>query len=353
MINDSIIIWGREYSKGALLEAIPSFALDNDFGFQLYQFLLKWFDNNSYIVVSTSGSTGVPKKMQVEKKKMINSALTTCEYLELQHNMKALLCLPISGIGGMMMVVRAIVCKLDLLFVEPSGYPLKNILCKIDFMAMVPLQVHNLLSEKDGINKIQTIKKIIIGGSSISDHLEDSLRECKNEIYLTYGMTETLSHIALRKLNSCDSSKFYTPLKNVSISLDKRNCLVIDAPNVNDDIVKTNDIAEINADGNFHIIGRYDNVINTGGIKIQVEELESKIQKLFDFDIAITSKPDDKFGNVIVLLSEKQITKIDFAKYLKKHEIPKLIIDNIIIPKTHTGKIDRLKCKKLVDNVDK
>jgi O-succinylbenzoic acid--CoA ligase len=300
------------------------------------------------LTVKTSGSTGTPKNMQVSKQKMINSANLTCDFLRLRPENKALLCLPLKYIAGKMMVVRAIVAELDLIPVQPDGNPLNHFNnFSFDFAAMIPLQIYNLLNNNP--KQLQNIKNVLIGGSSIDMRLEEQLQPFTNNFYASYGMTETLSHIALRRLNGKDKSPYYNPFNSVKLSLSEDKTLIINAPLVADNILHTNDIAEIFEDGSFQILGRKDNIINSGGIKIQPEIIENILSSLINISFAITSLPDEKLGEIVVLVTEKKISKSlfkDLPKYCQPRKI--IIIDKI--PITETGKIKRKELRELLLN---
>ncbi|MDR3267369.1 MAG: AMP-binding protein, partial [Tannerella sp.] len=280
--KEKIIIEGKEFSSEDFRkEILPVFAQKSGFHLQLFEFLKDWFSDNDTVEVKTSGSTGEPKIIQVSKQKMITGAKLTCNFLGLKTNDKAMLCLPLDYIAGKMVVIRAITAQLDLYLVEPDGNPLSEIK-KTDFafVAMTPLQVYNSLN--NNAIKLERIKNIIIGGGAIEAILEEKLQPLTNNIYSSYGMTETLSHIALRRINGKDKSPNYKPFESVKLSLSKDNTLIIEAPLVSDNILYTNDIAEIFPDGSFNITGRKDNIINSGGIKIQPEVVENLLQPFID-----------------------------------------------------------------------
>lgn len=318
----------------------------------LSTFLKEWYSPSSTLKIHTSGSTGPPKDIIVCKERMWNSAAATCEYLKLEKGETALLCMPLQYIAGKMMVVRSIYANMNLITVEPSGNPLNGIHKLPDFAAMIPLQVYNSLQDKEQKAKLAAIKTLIIGGGSIDVDLQKELRDFPNNIYSTYGMTETLSHIALRKLSGKDRSDHYIPLPDVNISLASDSTLIIDAPRVCENKLKTNDIAEIYEDGSFIIIGRKDNIINSGGIKIQIERLEEKLNSIISYKFAITSIPDAKFGEKIVLLiatndDNKEKLKNAIKEKLDKFEYPKHFVCVDDIPTTGNKKIDRASCKRL------
>ncbi|WP_348524210.1 AMP-binding protein [Parabacteroides sp. PH5-8] len=301
--------------------------------------------------MQTSGSTGCPKALSVEKEKMIYSARQTCSFLDLQKGDTALLCMPLQYIGAKMMVVRALVQELQLIVRKASGHPLKDVDTPLDFAAMTPQQVYNSLQIPEEKERLGRIKKLIIGGGMIDPALEKALQSFTNEIYATYGMTETLSHIAMRRLNGQEASSAYTPFPAVTLRLSNENTLIIEALQICDEPLETNDIAKIYLNGSFRILGRKDNTINTGGIKVQAEVLEEKLSTILSFPFAITSAPDPKFGEAIVLLIETDIinkeTEQQIKELLPSYEYPKHIIAVKSIPLTPSGKIDRAACKEI------
>lgn len=308
----------------------------------LEQFLTEWNAPTERLLVHTSGSTGRPKPMWVEKRRMLNSARITCDFLGLQPGDTALLCMPLDYIAGKMMAVRAQERNLQLISVTPSNHPLDHLPADADitFAAMVPSQVYCSMDDA----RLRQIRHLIIGGGAISHDMQQQLRTFPNAVWSTYGMTETLSHIALRRLSGSEASEWYTPFESVSISLNDDGCLVIDAPLVHDGLLVTNDIARLHPDGRrFRIIGRRDNVICSGGIKLQIEEIEERLRPVMPCDFCITKRPDPKFGEAAVLLVTEQHPDWSsvFAKVLTPYETPKHIITVTAIPLTGTGKIDR------------
>ena len=190
------------------------------------------------------------------------------------------------------------------------------------------------------------IKNLIIGGGFIDPQLEKSLKAFPNKIYSSYGMTETLSHIAVRQLNGEKASEYYQPFGSVKISLSEENTLIIDAPLVSNEKLITNDIAKIKKDGSFLVIGRKDNVINSGGVKVQPELIEEVLKPSMNGIFAISAVSDEKLGEAVVLVIEKDIkAEIDI---FHPHYKPKKIIKIPSIPLTETGKINRYKLKQLL-----
>ena len=294
----------------------------------LEDFLSEWNNDSDRVLVHTSGSTGKPKPMMVEKMRMLNSARITCDFLGLKPGDSALLCMSLDYIAGKMVVVRSIERHLHLISVSPSGHPLKDIDLKdangkdvngeITFAAMVPMQVYNTLQVPEERERLTHIRHLIIGGGAIDASLEKELRSLPGNIAIwsTYGMTETLSHIALRRINGAEASEWYQPFDSVKISQTDEGCLVIDAPLVCAETLVTNDIVEIESyiynkveKLRFRIKGRKDNVICSGGIKIQIEEVEALLKPHLEKPFMIAKKKDEKFGEIAVLLTEDEDLK--------------------------------------------
>lgn len=317
----------------------------------LHDFLEEWNDASPYIQVQTSGSTGIPKQMKVRKEQMRQSARLTCEFFSLQPGDKALLCMPLQYIAGKMMVVRALWAGLDLIVREPSGHPLKEVDVPLRFAAMIPLQVYNTLQVPEERERLCRTDILIIGGGPVDKALEEEIRKLPNRVYSTYGMTETLSHIALRRLNGPAASPYYTPFPSVGLSLSPDETLVINAPLVCDMPLETNDVVRLLPDGRFQILGRKDNIINTGGIKVQTEQLEEVLRSIISVNFAITAIPHPKFGEAIALLMEKRSLKEEEKKQIDrivpKFQQPKQTVVVETIPLTGSGKIDRKACRAL------
>ncbi len=311
-------------------------------------FLEEWHSSAPCVLVHTSGSTGAPKPMMVEKRRMEVSARNTCRFLNLKEGDSALLCMSLDYIAGKMMVVRSIVWGLRLIVVEPSGHPLKGLKEIPTFAAMVPMQVYNSLQIPEEREILRQIPHIIIGGGAIDDALETELSTFPNTIWSSYGMTETLSHIALRRITQT-FSEYYTPFPSVTISLNEEGCLVIDAPELCATTLVTNDIAEMAPDGrSFRIIGRKDNIICSGGIKIHIEEVERILKPHIPHPFLITRRPDPKFGEIVVMLAvSSTATHYDIPSSLPKYYRPRLIIPVDCLPLTATGKPARKEAERI------
>ena len=318
-------------------------------------FLEEWNNDSAYVEVKTSGSTGEPKHMLVEKRRMLNSARITCDFLGLKPGDTALLCMSTDYIAGKMMVVRSIERGLKLIEVEPCGHPLADnyqlstINYQLNFAAMVPMQVYNSLQVPEEKERLMAIRHLIIGGGAIDEAMEAELKQFPNAVWSTYGMTETLSHIALRRISGPEASEWYTPFPTVKLSTTDEGCLVIDAPEVCAQTLITNDIVELKPDGRFRIRGRKDNVICSGGIKIQIEEVEQALKKYVRVPYIISKRKDPKFGEIVVLLTEGDTAQVQAIcqQVLPKYHQPKVYLHIDKIPLTETGKPARKKAEEL------
>jgi len=301
-------------------------------------FLKEWFNDSPFITVKTSGSTGIPKTITISKNAMINSAVATGDYFNLPPGTTSLLCLSAGYIAGKMMLVRAMTLGWHLHIVAPEKNALTQYDNEYDFVAMVPYQVYH------SINALQKAKKIIIGGSQINPELEAKLQKVKTQIYATYGMTETVTHIAARAVNGKNKTQAYTALPNVTFSIDKRNCLIINAPSVAEEEIITNDVVQLLSPTQFIWKGRYDTVINSGGVKIFPEELEKKLAPHISIPFIIASEEDTALGERIILITEGNCDEAILTKALSNlhnYQIPKKIYSFSKFPYTETGKIKR------------
>ena len=318
----------------------------------LKEFLAEWHNDSPTVLVHTSGSTGKPKPMYVEKRRMEASARMTCDFLGLREGDTALLCLPLDYIAGKMVVVRSLVRGLRLVSVEPCGEPLNTELGRLDFAAMVPMQVWNSLQVPEQRERLMQIRQLIIGGGAIDDALARALVGLPNQVWSTYGMTETLSHIALRRLNGPEASEWYTPFEGVGLSLTAEGCLVIDAPLVCEERLTTNDLAEIDPQGRFRILGRKDNVVCSGGIKIHIEEVERLLNSHLSAPFLISKRRDEKFGEAVVLLTEgsAEEARQTCRQVLPKHLCPRFFVHVDHIPLTATGKPARFQAQLIAES---
>lgn len=317
-----------------------------------FSFIKSWLNNDQAFKLTTSGSTGVPKEINVTRKQLQTSARGTLQALKLVNGERALVCLNTQYIAGIMMLVRCLVGNLKMEIVEPSANPLEELSSThtFDFCALVPYQVNAILNQY-GIVGVNRLKKIIIGGAPLSDSLKNKLKESTSQIYLTYGMTETLSHIALQQIAGTSKAECFTTLPGVKISIDERECLVIETPYLENKVI-TNDSVELLSATTFRWLGRWDNVINSGGVKFFPEKLEQKVSLVFQsIDIKneffIFGLPDEALGNKVVLIIEsvesinKQVILNKLKEHLTAYELPKEIISIPHFIRTETGKVKR------------
>jgi len=302
----------------------------------VYEFFSEWFSNKKYLTVYTSGSTGKPKPIKLLKDHMINSALATARYFDLDgDDITALLCMSPKFIAGKMMLVRAIVSGWNLDVIAPTSHLL--ITRKIyDFVAMVPLQVYNSLED------IHKVKTLIVGGGAVSTDLQEKLKNVRPKVYATYGMTETVTHVAVKKLSQLDGiTNYYEVLPGITVEKDSRNCLVIDAPNISKEKIITNDIVKLIDDKHFCWQGRFDNIINSGGVKIIPEKVEEQLEKVINQRFFIGSIDDEALGKKVILIIEGDKKEIINFDDLDKYEKPKAVFYMEKFEETKSGKINR------------
>ncbi|WP_318344815.1 AMP-binding protein [Flagellimonas baculiformis] len=311
----------------------------------LGEFLVDWASDASTLEVSTSGSTGKPKKITLNKEQMVNSALATATYFQLKPKQKALLCLPSTGIAGKMMLVRAMVLGLHLDVVEPSSTPLVFNGKAYDFVAMVPMQAQKSL---DQLHRVSTL---IVGGAPVDATLKNQLGLLSTKVYETYGMTETITHIAVKEI-APEPQDYFETLSDISVTTDERGCLVIDAPKISEEKVITNDLVELVGQNHFKWLGRFDAIINSGGVKLVPEVIEDKLAAILKTRFFVAGIPDETLGRQLVLVVEADpepfdektlMNQIKGLKSLSKYEMPKKVFVVRTFSETSTKKIDRSK----------
>ncbi len=344
----------------------------NEYYDKVLTFKKLWDGGQEVFTMKTSGSTGIPKEITLYRKQLIASAKMTAKAFDLQEGDTAFCCLNIDYIAGMMMLVRAFEIGMDLIVVEPKSNPFVEIEKHLyllntnrgrNFFAFVPLQIQTILNETPVLGEIlNSAKAIIIGGASVNENILEKIQKIYRPIYATYGMTETITHIAIKRLNGSAKDDFFNTLDGVDIKLNENSCLMIRSKAIGNEWITTNDVAEIINGSSFVLHGRIDNVINSGGVKIQLEKIEKvgegilrklQIEKLF----YIYSLPDEKLGERLILVLEKATEnlsqgsidgiKIDilkaFKEILPKFEVPKEVFFVEKMIETPTGKIDKIK----------
>lgn len=308
---------------------------------QALDFLRRWENREPYITARTSGSTGTPKEIHLPKSDMVISARATCSFFNIDENSTLYLPLSVNYIAGMMMIVRAYVSGATLIVVNPSNAlrvaPDADIR-DISLAAVVPSQVPGILSSPSR----SRIRNLIVGGAPLPDILEQRLVDAGVNACVTYGMTETASHVALRRVGE----SHYRALTDITFSTDCRGCLVIHSNDRSFRKLVTNDLVELSSPTDFRWLGRIDNVINSGGVKVSPETVERRISALISGrDFCITSRPSEKWGREVILAIEgtEQIPDLPakLREILPPAERPKEIIYRATLPRTATGKLLR------------
>ncbi len=320
---------------------------------ELASFLQEWWSESDSMLLHSSGSTGEPKTFYAQKEHMRASALRTCQHLQLQAGQSVLLRLPLQYIAAKMMIVRCLVGGLRLCLREASSHIWEGLApdMHVDFAPLVSLQVAQ--SSEEDLARIGTI---LLGGGMVPEAVEQKLAHHAGAVYASYGMTETLSHIALRRINGEQSSLSYSPLSGVALSLDEEGCLIISAPHLGIEHMLTNDLAVMEPSGSFRIIGRRDNIINSGGIKLQAEEIEEKIHRATGITVAAIAAPHPQLGQCVALLWEGEQTLYQqlektIQDELSSYQRPKLVQHVNRIPRTSSGKIARAQAQTLLQEV--
>ncbi len=349
-MENFIVFDGNKFDINRITEVTPN----SDFQEYCISFIQEWNSGQEYFPQHTSGSTGTPKLIEINRSQMMASAMLTIKALDLKPQTNSLLCLSPDYIAGKMMIVRSLINNMNIVTVEPAASPpITSLNDDIHFAAFTPMQMQNILSENSDRKKIDEYDTIILGGGNIPASLKAKLATLKSNCFSTYGMTETVSHIALKKLNGPDQSNYYTTLDGVEINIDHRECLTIKSAVTNFKTIITNDRVNLVSDHKFEWLGRVDNVINSGGVKIQCEKLESHIETLLaqlqtKNRFFVYGIPDDQLGEKLVLILEGNLSSIKLGELnqklkeeLPKYEVPKDILFIKKFKETPTGKIQR------------
>lgn len=325
-------------------------------------FCRNWLNNTSGFEVKTSGSTGLPKTIFISRQQALSSVALTKSALRLQTGWHSLVCLNTDTIAGKMMLIRSLEIGMNIHVVKPSNNPFKEIKIGtiIDFVSLVPLQLSQIL--QDGyLNELNQTKAILVGGASIGASLENKIQSITTSVYSSYGMTETVSHIALRLINTVNKQTNYRKLPSIEIEKDDRDCLCIKGTVTNNQWIKTNDVVELLPNGYFKILGRIDNVVNSGGVKIQLEAIEQIIADYFTEqeitnNFFLTSIPHTTLGSQLVIVMEgeeyNKENKEELLKLLQeqcpKYKAPKLLFFVKHFLLTKSQKVDRIATRELI-----
>lgn len=314
------------------------------------RFLEKW-NANSTFQINSSGTTGLPQLHTFNKKQLAHSAQASIAALGLHKDMRALLCLPISSVGGLMLLTRSLVGDFELQIQLPSARPLQNLSEQIDFVAFVPTQLQQSLA--NDLDKLQQIDQILVGGGQMSPELLAACQSAQLQVWHSYGMTETLSHVALRKVSPVEEP-FFKALPGVQFS-SANDCLVIHYPNLQKELIITKDLVELHDPSTFTWLGRADNAINTGGFKVLPELLEQQLEKYVAPAFFIASLPDEKWGQIVTIVIEASEVPVlpDFQKLgFRLAEIPKKYALVPRFERTETQKIKRKEVLQTLTHAD-
>lgn len=311
---------------------------------EVKNFVLAWQNEWGFIETKTSGSTGIPKVIRLDKRKMEVSARMTGAYFGFKPNDKVLLCLSPETIGGKMMILRSLLHEMELFVMDVNKNPLEKINFRLKFAAMVPLQIQSVLIINP--DKLNLLNQLLIGGANVSQQLEANLKGYATEVFESFGMTETMSHIAVRKLNQPVFQPFEA-LEGISFdTID--NQLIVNAPNLGIKDLNTNDIVDLVDEKHFYWRGRADFVINSGGIKMYPEKIEKKLSHLIDSKFFIAAEKDELLGEKVIIVIESKRNELlmnrlslEFKVVLEKFEIPKKIYFKEQFIETLSGKINR------------
>ncbi len=341
-IHNRFLLNGYYYDQTTLKEVAYNFIKEGDqYEHFLGDFLLDWLDQSDSIYLESSGTTAQPKKLLFKKQSLVHSAIATGDFFGVSVGDRALHCLPVNFIAGKMMLIRAMILGLEIDLISPSKTPFHKNEKSYDFVAMTPMQAFHSLSE------LGRVKKLIIGGAYVSSALQNALLKAQVNAYETYGMMETLSHIAVRTLE--DPASEFKCLPSVTVRQDERNCLIIDAPKLDVHNLVTNDEVELFSPTHFRLIGRVDHVINSGGVKLHPEQIERKLSKHLAFHFFIDRISDPVLGEKVVLVVkddpeirlETLYKQIDKCTNLTNYETPKAIVCFKEFIQTYSGKIKR------------
>ena len=357
-IEEPLLLEGVSYTRKSLLEYCTEEAsnpLVPAWKREVFDFIALFIDPaGGAIDQLSSGSTGDPKSFLLSREAMLLSAQRTLLFFKLQRGERVLLSLRVHYIAGKMIVVRALLGGLDLVLTEPSSRPMQKLSGSIAFAAMVPLQIEESLNHDDPLERIS---KLLIGGGELHPATREKLsRMITPEVFEGFGMTETYTHFALKRINGTDPDSDFKLLEGVRIGLDKRACLEVEVPGITEGPLITNDLVEINKQGDgFSWLGRFDNLINSGGIKIIPELLEERIRECLGHECLVLSEPDRKLGNRLVLVVEFEENDAPEDQWLDKlrerlspYELPRRLIVTPTLPRNPSMKPDRTSSRNLL-----
>jgi O-succinylbenzoic acid--CoA ligase len=345
--------FGQNWSDLSELDSINPTTLSEQ-EMAALDFCKRWKNGAQEFEFETSGSTGSPRKVRFTRKQLQASADLTRKALNLTEGTTALVCVDVRFIAGVMMLVRGMMAGMNLVIQTPSADPFSSLSDTIDFVALVPYQLAAALAQSP--SKVAALKTVIIGGAPLPEDLWLKIKELPGRYYATYGMTETISHIALQKLNGADAQDFFELLPGISAEVDQRGCLLIRAPHLDQSPVVTNDVVDMVSATRFKWVGRVDQVINSAGVKVHPSAVEAASTKALhnlqlDRRLFVAGLADAALGTRVVIVvegapfSRRQENKflVELSTQLSKYELPKQVLYLDRFVETRTQKVDRLK----------
>lgn len=320
-----------------------------------YDFIQSWRSDTMSFNLQTSGSTGIPKIISVSRNQLSSSAAMTGRALDLGSGTRALVCLNIEYVAGIMMLVRGMELGWELTIMEPVANPLNHLPREVqfDFVALVPMQMAACLEDKRTKDNIKHLGKVLLGGAPVSRTLLKQIQNLDIPVYQSYGMTETVSHVALRKLNGKNRGEAYQFLPGVSAGMDARGCLFVSGQMTNGETIQTNDLVEMKTNNEFIWLGRYDNVINSGGVKIILDRVDEQIAVVLEVLQFLNPyfswfQEDEKLGQKLVLFIEGEGNDVEeerliqeIRKQVSAYQTPKHVYFVNRFEKTPTDKTDK------------
>jgi O-succinylbenzoic acid--CoA ligase len=336
------------------------YSLSIDLVEQIKLFCQQWLNGCQGFDAYTSGTTGNPKKIFISRTQALASVSLTKHALKLKREYTSLLCLDINTIAGKMMLVRSMVIGMDLLVVPLSSSPLNvlDVNTNFDFIALSPMQLENSINDASSRSKIEQAQLVLVGGAAIHQKMMNQIQDVQTAIYHSYGMTETVSHVALKLLNTKARMDFYKALDGVHINVDCRSCLTINAAVTNYETIITNDLVKLHNSREFEVIGRADFVVNSGGVKISPEEIEHILSPYIQYPFFVCGIAHESLGQELVLVIE-WAHKYSFSEpnllaqcklICPKYKNPKKIIFASSFVYSASNKLNRLaSIKNLID----
>jgi O-succinylbenzoic acid--CoA ligase len=352
----ALLLNGREFSYAAIQE-YPAHVAEplNGYEAKVLDFIRQWLNGTQEFTLTTSGSTGAPSAITLRRRQLEASARRTADFFDLGPGDRALVCLNCEYIGGLMMLVRGLERNMHLTIVEPHADPFAYVAAdaEFDFSAFVPLQLKMVLAagRADRLNKM---KALLVGGAPADASLQQELQPLTTAVWLTYGMTETCSHVALRRLNGPQATTTFRVLSGIAAGQDARGCLTLRGDVTDDQLIVTNDVVNLLDAHTFEWLGRADFIINSGGVKVPAE----KVELVLDVALAeigasrrcfVSGVADERLGQAVTAFIEGEALsgeqeaqlKILLAERLGRYEQPKQLRYVPEFKTTPTGKLDR------------